>query len=326
MIRQNAFTLFLVAAFAATASVAGYDQPPKAILDVMRAPSPPTAHVSPTQDMILLVSQQDYPPLSRVATPFLRLAGARIEPGNHSKHDTPGGYGIRPCVRSFELVRIADGVRTAVQLPATACPESPVWSADGKHFAFANVASTSVELWVGDARTGKVRQLPGVRLNPMFGSELQWMPDQKALLVKLVPDTLGAPPPKPLVPGGPSIQETGGEQGQSSTYENRDTLGNTHDEDLFDYYACSQLALVDAASSAITRVGAPGLYDLLENAPDGRHLLVSAIHKPYSYVTTYERFPHTVEVWDIANRLRPVVQTLAKLALADRVPIHGEPE
>ena len=325
MIRQNAFTLFLVAAFAATASVAGYDQPPKAILDVMRAPSPPTAHVSPTQDMILLVSQQDYPPLSRVATPFLRLAGARIEPGNHSKHDTPGGYGIRPCVRSFELVRIADGVRTAVQLPATACPESPVWSADGKHFAFANVASTSVELWVGDARTGKVRQLPGVRLNPMFGSELQWMPDQKALLVKLVPDTLGAPPPKPLVPGGPSIQETGGEQGQSSTYENRDTLGNTHDEDLFDYYASSQLALVDAASSAITRVGAPGLYDLLENAPDGRHLLVSAIHKPYSYVTTYERFPHTVEVWDIANRLRPVVQTLAKLALADRVPIHGVP-
>ena len=325
MIRQNAFTLFLVAAFAATASVAGYDQPPKAILDVMRAPSPPTAHVSPTQDMILLVSQQDYPPLSRVATPFLRLAGARIEPGNHSKHDTPGGYGIRPCVSSFELVRIVDGARTAVALPAAACPESPVWSADGKHFAFANVASTAVELWVGDARTGKVRQVPRVRLNPMFGSELQWMPDQNTLLVKLVPDTLGAPPPKPLVPGGPSIQETGGEQGQSSTYENRDTLGNGHDEDLFDYYASSQLALVDAATSAITRVGTPGLYDLLENAPDGRHLLVSAIHKPYSYVTTYERFPHSVEVWDIVNRARPVVQTLARLALADRVPIHGVP-
>ena len=161
MLRQNAFTFFLVAALAASAGAAGYDQPPKAILDVMRAPSPPSAHVSPTQDTILLVSQQDYPPLSKVATPFLRLAGVRIEPGNHSKHDTPGGYGIRPCVRSFELVRIADGVRTAVQLPAPSCPESPVWSADGKHFAFANVASTSVELWIGDARSGKVRQVPG---------------------------------------------------------------------------------------------------------------------------------------------------------------------
>ena len=323
MLRQNVFTFCLVAALAASAGAAGYDQPPKAILDVMRAPSPPSAHVSPTQDTILLVSQQDYPPLSRVATPFLRLAGARIEPGNHSKHDTPGGYGIRPCIRSFELVRIADGVRTAVQLPVAACPESPTWSADGKQFAFANVVSTSVELWIGDARSGKVRQVPGVRLNPMFGSELQWMPDQKTLLVKLVPGNLGAPPPKPLVPAGPSIQETGGAQGQSSTYENRDTLGSGHDEDLFDYYAVSQLALVDAASSAITLLGAPGLYDLLESAPDGRHLLVSAIHKPYSYVTTHDRFPRTVEVWDTANRDRPAVQTIAKLALADRVPIHG---
>ena len=325
MLRQNAFTFFLVAALAASAGAAGYDQPPKAILDVMRAPSPPTAHVSPTQDTMLLVSQQDYPPLSKVATPFLRLAGARIEPGNHSKHDTPGGYGIRPCVRSFELVRIADGVRTAVQLPAASCPESPVWSADGKRFAFANVASTSVELWVGDAGTGKVRQVTGVRLNPMFGSELQWTPDQKTMLVKLVPDKLGARPAKPLVPAGPSIQETGGAQGQSSTYENRDTLGSVHDEDLFDYYAASQLALVDAASSAVTPIGAPGLYDVLESAPDGRHLLVSAIHKPYSYVTTHDRFPRRVEVWDTANRARPSVQVIARLALADRVPIHGVP-
>ena len=323
MLRQNVFTFCLVAALAASAGAAGYDQPPKAILDVMRAPSPPSAHVSPTQDTILLVSQQDYPPLSRVATPFLRLAGARIEPGNHSKHDTPGGYGIRPCIRSFELVRIADGVRTAVQLPVAACPESPTWSADGKQFAFANVVSTSVALWIGDARSGKVRQVPGVRMNPMFGSELQWMPDQKTLLVKLVPGNLGAPPPKPLVPAGPSIQETGGAQGQSSTYENRDTLGSGHDEDLFDYYAASQLALVDAASSAITLLGTVGLYDTLESAPDGRHLLVSAIHKPYSYVTTHDRFPRTVEVWDTANRDRPAVQTIAKLALADRVPIHG---
>ncbi len=325
MLRQKAFVLCFVAALAATASAAGYDQPPKAILDVMRAPSPPTAHVSPTQDTLLLVSQQDYPPLSKVATPFLRLAGARIEPGNHSKHDTPGGYGIRPCVRSFELVRIADGVRTAVQLPAASCPESPVWSADGARFAFANVAATSVELWVGDARTGKVQQVPRARLNPMFGSELQWMPDQKTLLVKLVPDKLGEPPAKPLVPAGPSIQETGGAQGQSSTYENRDTLGSVHDEALFDYYAASQLALVDVASSTITAFGTVGLYDLLESAPDGRHLLVSTIHKPYSYVTTHDRFPRKVEVWDIANRARPAMQTLAKLALADRVPIHGVP-
>ena len=39
-----------------------------------------------------------------------------------------------------------------------------------------------------------MRRVPGVRLNPMLGSELQWMPDQKSLLVKQVPAGLGAPP------------------------------------------------------------------------------------------------------------------------------------
>lgn len=311
------------AASAQPNSASGYDQPPKEILDVMRSPSPPAANVSPTQDRILLVSWQDYPALSRVATPFLRLAGARVEPRNHAKHDTPGGNGIKPCARSFELVQVADGKHTPVDLTGTACPEAPHWSADGKRFAFANVAPDSVELWLGDAASGKVHKVPSVRLNPMFTGELQWMPDQKTLLVKLVPDGMGPPPPKPLVPAGPSIQETGGAKGQSSTYENRDTLGNKHDEDLFDYYAASQAAFVDASSSTITRFGKPGNYEALEPAPDGRHLLVSAIHKPYSYVTTYQRFPQKIEVWDVSNRSKILVHNIASLPLADRVPIHG---
>ena len=36
-----------------------YDKPPKNILDVMHAPSPPMPVVSPTYDSILLVSWQD---------------------------------------------------------------------------------------------------------------------------------------------------------------------------------------------------------------------------------------------------------------------------
>jgi dipeptidyl aminopeptidase/acylaminoacyl peptidase len=303
----------------------GYNQPPKNILDVMHAPSPPQPRVSPTQDAILLVSWQDYPSIARVSTPFLRLAGARVELKNHSKHDTPGGYGITPCARSFDLVHIAGGAPIHIALPEGACPGTPVWAADGKHFAFVSLASESVELFIGDAKTGEVHQVPGVRLNPMFNDEMQWMPDQKTLLVKLVPDGMGPPPPEPTVPNGPSIQETTGEKGQSSTYENRDTLGSKHDEDLFDYFASSQLALVDATTMAITPVGKPGNYDSLSPAPDGQHILVTAIHKPYSYVTTYDRFPREVEVWDISDRSHVLAHTIASLPLADRVPIAGVP-
>ena len=291
----------------------------------MRAPSPPTPEVSPTHDTILLVYWQDYPSISRVATPFLRLAGARVEPRNHSKHDTPGGYGITLCATNFDLVHVAGGAQIHVALPAGACPGEPVWAADGKRFAFVNLAPDSVELWIGDARTGQAHRAPGARLNPMFDDAMQWMPDQKTLLVKLVPRGMGAPPAEPIVPIGPSIQETEGQKGQSSTYENRDTLGNRHDEDLFDYFAASQLALIDAATGAITPIGKPANYESLDPAPDARHILVTAIHKPYSYVTTYDRFPKEVEVWDVSQRSHVAAHTIASLPLADRVPIHGVP-
>ena len=309
----------------ADATESGYNKPPKNILHVMHAPSPPNPVMSPTNDRILLVSWQDYPSISRVATPFLRLAGVRVEPKNHSKHDTPGGYGITPCVREFGLVNVSDGAQIPIALPEGMCPGDPSWAADGKQFAFANIAAESVELWIGDAQTGKVRRVPGVHLNPMFDDAMQWMPDQKTLLVKLVPKGMGAPPPEPIVPAGPSIQETGGEKGQSSTYENRDTLTNKHDEDVFDYYAVSQLALVNAATGAITPVGKAANYESLDPAPDGRHILVATIHKPYSYVTTYDRFPEEVEVWDVAEHTHVQVHTIASLPLADRVPIHGVP-
>src|SRR5208337_420190 len=306
-------------------TTSGYDKPPQYILDVMHAPSPPTPNVSPAQDMLLLVSWQDYPSIARVATPFLRLAGVRVEPRNHSKHDTPGGYGITRCARGFDLVRIADGTQIHVPLPAGACPGQPAWAADGKRFAFVNLAEESVELWIGEAESGRVHQAPGIRLNPMFNDEMQWMPDQKTLLVKLVPEPMGPPPAAPVVPMGPSIQETKGKGGQSSTYENRDTLGSKHDEDLFDYYAAAQLALVNADTGEITPLGKQGNYESLDPAPDGRHILVTSIHKPYSYVTTYDRFPKEVEVWDVSEPAHVAVRTIASLPLADRVPIHGVP-
>jgi dipeptidyl aminopeptidase/acylaminoacyl peptidase len=306
----------------AATAVSTYDKPPPAVLDVLHTPSPPTPSVSPTNDVIMLVTSTDYPSIARVAEPFVRLAGVRVEPRNRSRHDTPGGYGITPCATDYVLTKVADGSQIHVALPPGVCAGDPDWSADGKHYAFRNITADAVELWLGDATSAEVHRVANVRLNPIFGDTVQWMSDQKSLLVKLVPAGQGAPPPEPTVPPGPSVQETNGEKGQSSTYEARDTLSNPHDEDLFDYYAASQLALVDAATGAITPIGKPGVYSDLSVSPDGEHLLVTAIHKPYSYLTAYSRFPTEVDVWD---RRGNATHHVASLPLADRVPIHGVP-
>src|SRR5205823_12525480 len=130
------------------------------------------------------------------------------------------------------------------------------------------------ELWIGDATSGVTRRLGNARLNPMLGSSLQWMPDQKTLLVKLVPEHAGSPPTTSATANGASIQETDGQSGESSTYETADTVSSKHDEDLFEYYGTSELALVDAATGAITRIGKPAVFYEIAAAPDGEHVLV----------------------------------------------------
>jgi dipeptidyl aminopeptidase/acylaminoacyl peptidase len=299
----------------------GYDRPPANILDVMHSPPPPAPILSPQGDKILLYTTVEYPSMSVVAEPYLKLAGVRVEPRTRAKHDTPGGYGIRSCAQEYSIAAVPSGTPTKITLPPGSCASRPSWSADGKAFVFTNVGSDSIELWVGDGTTGEIHQIKGVKLNPMFENHVQWGADSKTLFVKLVPEQ-GPPPPAPVVPPGPDVQESLGQKGESSTYETRDTLQNKHDEALFDYYGLSQLAFVDIPSGAFRKVGKPGIYSTVDVAPDGTHVLVDAIKRPYSYVTTYDRFPHTVSVLDAAKNEE---RELASLPLADRVPVHGVP-
>jgi dipeptidyl aminopeptidase/acylaminoacyl peptidase len=210
-----------------------------------------------------------YPPMAQVAEPFLKLAGVRVEPRTRRKHDTPGGYGVAECAQTFALVDVASSRQTPVQLPAGGCAAGIVWAADGKRYAFQNTSSDAVELWIGDT-TGATRRIAKVRLNPMLDIPMQWLADQKTLLVKLVPTPAGSPPAASVVADGPSIQESDGQSGESGTYETRDTLTSKHDEELFEYYGTSQLALVDATTGAIAPVGKPAVFTDVVAAPDDR--------------------------------------------------------
>ncbi len=165
----------------------GYLQPPEPLLGVLRAPLNPSPVVDSSGTRALLVRQSLYPPVERVAEPYLKLAGVRVEPRNHSRHDRSSGYGIRTCLDGFDLLDLTSGTQTPVALPAGACPGMPSWSPDGQRFAFDNTTGSGVELWVGEASSGAVKRVEGVQLNTMLGSEVQWLGAQQALLVKRVP-------------------------------------------------------------------------------------------------------------------------------------------
>src|SRR4026208_183166 len=179
----------------------GYKKPPKEVLDILNAPVTPGASVSPTRDNMLLSTGLRYPPLADLAQPMLRLAGRRINPASNSPHRFQYSVGL-------SLKRIADGSDVKIDVPPGAKITGIDWSDDGKHFAFLNTTANRVELWIGEAATGKIRNLKALTINSTLGNPVRWMPDNHTLLVQLVPSGRGAAPATPAVPEEPITQES----------------------------------------------------------------------------------------------------------------------
>ena len=179
-----------------------YQHPPREIVEILDAPAPPVPFVSPAGNALLLATPVQYRPISDLAEPMLHGAGTRINPRNNGPH-------LFAYYVALKLQPLPDGAEVAIALPAGARVQEPRWNASGSMFAFGNVTATSVELWVGDV-TGKVHRVDGVRLNPLLGYSVQWMPDQKTLLVKTVPAQRDAPPSESNVPAGPRVEDSSG--------------------------------------------------------------------------------------------------------------------
>jgi dipeptidyl aminopeptidase/acylaminoacyl peptidase len=294
-----------------------YEKPPQAILDVLNAPLPPAVFLSPGRDKMLMTQTVRYPAIADLAEPMLALAGIRINPRTNAERSY-----IRYST-SLSMKRIPGGAETPVVLPASVRRiGQPLWNSSGTMFTFTNEADDCIELWLCDAETLAVRRVDGMRVNPLLSDTVHWLPDQMTLLVKTVPPERGAAPEPPLAPPGPKVQDSAGVTAASSTYEVCDVLKSPYDADLFDYYATSQLALVSAATGKVTPIGLPAVYFGISPAPGGGYLLVERIHRPFSYLRAYYRFPKDVEVWTTDGKL---VETLVRLPLAESVPIDGVP-
>ena len=80
--------------------------------------------------------------------------------------------------------------------------------------------------------------------------------DSKTLLCQTVVADRGPAARRPKVPAGPTVQESTGKAAPVRTFQ--DLLKNPHDEDLFDYYATSQLASGRSpATGKLTPLGKP---------------------------------------------------------------------
>jgi hypothetical protein len=210
-------------------------------------------------------------------------------------------------------------------LPSDAKIRFTAWSPDARHVSFINATDNptdaALSLWIIDVASAQARRLPGIALNAIFGRPCEWSSDNASLICKTIPKDRGPAPKRSEVPNGPVIQENLGRVTPGATYE--DLLKNSTDEQIFDYYATSQIEVVhlDGTTKDIYQTG---IIQSASPSPDAHYILVDERHHPYSYVLPFPMFPERFVTINLATGAS---KPLADKPLEDTIPnIHDAVE
>ena len=310
LVRAAALLLVLSVAAQAQEDLA-YQTPAPALAALVDAPRTPSVSLSPDRATMAFLTRPGAPPITELAEPELGLAGVRINPRTTGPSRASGFTAV--------AFRAVDGgaERPLTGLPDDARVRSLEWSPDGQHVAMLVDFLDRIELWTADVATGQARRALAAAVNDAApGSSFAWLPSSAALVVRTVPASRGGAPAEDATPTGPVVQQSDGQAAPARTYQ--DLLESPLDEALFDHYMTSGLVVagLDGSERAF---GPDAVYASVAPSPDGRLLLTEALHRPYSYLVPWSRFPRRVEVWDAATG--QLVHTVADTELAERVPI-----
>lgn len=284
-----------------------YQRPPDEIAKLIEAPLTPGISISHDNAWMLLLDRSDYPTIEELSRPELRLAGLRINPDNFGPSRTQYFIGIK-------AKKLSDNKEYVFKnLPSPLLVSNVSFSPDCKKIAFLQNQADRIELWVIDMTSFTASKLTERKINSVFGGAFSWLADSQQILFTSVPDKPIAVPQKPRVPVGPVIEENLGKKAPNRTYQ--DLLKNPHDEALFDYYGTTDLIVKNL--SGTEKVLANGIFTSFSTSPDGKLILAKVLHRPYSYIVPFNRFPNRVQVIDLNGSL---IKEIADIPLADNIP------
>jgi len=283
-----------------------YQTPPKEIADLLLAKPTPTVSISSKAEWLLLADHTSYPSVAELAMPEMRIAGLRINPDNFAPSR-------QSFISGFSLKNIKSGQTfTVIGLPEPLRAGNMSWSPNEKKILFTQTNQKTVDLYVIDVATKKAMKVNKRPLNVVLGSGIAWVDDQE-IMYHTITKPANMAPQKSLMPKGPTIQQNLGKAAPSATFE--DLIKSPYDEQLFEFYATSQL--VENRGGIETPIGKPAIYDNVNLSPDKKYMMVRTIRKPFSYLVTANGFPSTVTVTDLKGK---VVKVLAELPSTEGRP------
>lgn len=289
-----------------------YQKPPKDILDLVDVDLAPSVWMDDDRDYMLMRERNAFKSITELSEKEMRLGGLRINPKTNTGSRT----------RYYNNVRVRY-LKSDNQTPVdvSGLPENPrlsnfSWSPDQEKIAFTHTIESGLELWYLDMATAKARKLTDGILNGNMRDVINWFEDSNAMIVKVLPEDR-----KPLidtndaVPTGPTISVASGEKAQNRTYQ--DLLQNKNDEHNFEQLAQSVLHKINLDGSS--EVWLPkAMYRGISFSPDGNYVMVTSMHKPFSYIVPYSRFPSKTIIYtkdaqevNVVNEM-PLLEVLPK--------------
>src|SRR5688572_28888195 len=256
---------FLISGISANTQDDGYKTPPKDIADMLLAKPTPNVSIDDKGEWMLLTESNSYPSVEELARPELRIAGFRINPNNYA----PSRQNF---INNIYLKNTGTKNESKITgLPSPLYAGSISWSPNDKKIAFTHTTGNRVDLYIIDETTRKATKLNKTPLNTVAGS-YSWYGDN-SLLYRNTLKPATAAPPKPAAPKGPTIQENYGKASPRPTFQ--DMIKSPYDEQLFEFYATTQL--VKNTNGIETKIGKPAIYSSISVSPDKKYLLIRTL-------------------------------------------------
>jgi len=284
---------------------AGYTLPPQAITDMLLAKPSPNVSIDDKGQWMLLMETSSYPSVEELAMPELKIAGLRINPANFS----PSRQNF---IHGLSLKNTGTGAEMKITgLPSPLYASNISWSPDDKKIAFTHTGASRVDLYIIDVAARKASRINKSALNVLTGGA-QWY-DNNTVIYRVALKPATAAPKKPLMPGGPAVQENYGKASPRPTYQ--DLIKTPYDEQLFEFYATTQL--VKNTNGVETAIGRPAMYSFVSVSPDKKYMLVRKLQKPFSYTVPANGFPSLVLITDMTGK---TIKQLADLPSSETAP------
>ena len=285
-------------------------RPPQAIEKIVTAPwqqNVSLSNQSPDHKHFLKLESEGMPSVQQFGKPHYYLAGLQVDyKANRARTLTTRG------AAGLEVIDATTGQTRAIETAKGATISSPKWSPDGSEIAYIANFEDASHIYVADVASGKSRKLTKTPLLATLVTTVDWTNGGKSLVTVLLPDGRGAEPQHPAIETGPQVRMVGDAKNKTRTYRDYALLHDPHEQAQLEYYTTGQLALIDAKTGAVKKIGTPAMFTAVDPAPDGAYFRVTTMQKPFSYLVEYQNFGTNEEIWDLNGK---AVAELAKRPL-----------